>query len=73
MFLYFGIIGGFLFIIVQLILLIDFIHAWNERWVEKFENGEREYYYGLLIFTGFFYCLAITIAVLGYVYYASVC
>lgn len=70
-FLYFGIVGGFLFIIVQLILLIDFIHAWNERWVEKFENGDKEYYYGLLIFTVFFYCVTITIAVLGYVYYAS--
>ncbi len=70
--LYFGIIGGFLFIIIQLILLIDFIHAWNEKWVEKFENGQKEYYYGLLIFTGFFFCVTITISVLCYVYYASV-
>lgn len=70
--LYTGIVGGFLFILIQLILLIDFIHAWNESWVEKFENGTREYYYGLLIFTGFFYCVTVTIAVLGYIYYASV-
>ena len=70
--LYIGIIGGFLFIIIQLILLVDFVHGWNERWVEKFENGQREYYYGLLIFTGFFFCVAITITVLCYVYYASV-
>lgn len=68
---YFGIIGGFLFILIQLILIIDFVHSWNESWVEKFEEGDRAFYYGLLIFTGFFFCAALTIAVLGYVYYAS--
>lgn len=71
-FMYFGIVGGFLFILIQLILLIDFAHSWNESWVEKFEDGDKEYYYGLLIFTGFFYCVALTVAILGYVYYASV-
>lgn len=70
-FMVFGMIGGFLFIIMQLILIIDFVHGWNESWVEKFENGDREYYYGLLFFTGFFFVLAFVIAVLGYVYYAS--
>ncbi|RMZ94861.1 serine incorporator 1-like, partial [Brachionus plicatilis] len=70
-FMYFGIIGGFLFILIQLILIIDFAHSWNESWVEKFEDGDREYYYGLLIFTGIFYILAIVVAILGYVYYAS--
>lgn len=69
---YFGIIGGFLFILIQLILIIDFAHSWNESWVEKFEDGERQYYYGLLIFTGIFFILAITVAILGYVFYASV-
>lgn len=69
---YFGIIGGFLFILIQLILIIDFAHSWNESWVEKFENGDKEYYYGLFIFTGIFYILALAIAILGYIYYASV-
>ena len=71
-FMYFGIVGGFLFILVQLILLIDFAHSWNESWVEKYENDEKEFYYGLLIFTGIFFVLTITLGVLGYVYYASV-
>ena len=70
-FMYFGIVGGFLFILIQLILLIDFAHTWNESWVEKYENDEKEYYYGLLIFTGIFFATTITLAVLGYVYYAS--
>jgi hypothetical protein len=69
---YIGIIGGFMFIIVQLILLIDFIHAWNESWVEKYENGEKGYYYGLLVSMTFFFAVTITIAGLCYRYYASV-
>lgn len=71
-FMYFGLVGGFLFIVIQLILIIDFVHTWNESWVEKFENGNREYYYGLMIFTVLFYIAAIVVAVLGYIYYASV-
>jgi hypothetical protein len=71
-FMYFGMIGGFLFILIQLILIIDLAHSWNESWVEKFESGYREYYYGLLIFTGFFFLSAIGVAVFGYIYYASV-
>jgi hypothetical protein len=29
---YFGLIGGLLFIVIQLFLLVDFGHAWNELW-----------------------------------------
>lgn len=68
---YFGIVGGFLFIIMQLILIIDFVHNWNESWVEKFENGDKEYYYGLLFFSGLFFMVAIGLTIFGYIYYAS--
>jgi hypothetical protein len=70
-FMYIGIVGGFLFILVQLVLLVDFVHTWNESWVERVENGEKGYYYGLLIFTGFFLLLTLTLAILGYIFYAS--
>ena len=71
-FMYFGLVGGFFFIVIQLIFIIDFVHSWNESWVEKFENGQREYYYGLLFCTVLFYAAAITVVVLGYIFYASV-
>ena len=40
-----GLFGAFLFIIIQLILLIDFAHGWAESWVEKYEETESKCYY----------------------------
>ena len=40
-----GMIGAFLFILIQLVLLIDFAHSWNESWVEKFEDSQNKGWY----------------------------
>ncbi|KAM8825799.1 serine incorporator 2 [Synchiropus picturatus] len=67
---YFGVVGSFIFIIIQLILLIDFAHSWNKRWLENAEeSGSKCWYAGLLSFTLLHYALAFTAVVLFYVYY----
>lgn len=67
-----GLIGAFLFVIIQLILLIDFAHGWSESWVEKYEETEAKcWYIGLLFFTVLFYLVALTAIILFYVFYAG--
>jgi len=67
-----GLIGAFIFIIIQLVLLIDFAHTWNESWVEKMEEGNSKgWYFALLFFTIVMYLVSITGVVLLYVYYTQ--
>ncbi|NXL66748.1 SERC1 protein, partial [Chordeiles acutipennis] len=65
-----GMAGAFCFILIQLVLLIDFAHSWNESWVEKMEEGNsRCWYAALLSATAVNYLLSLVAIVLFYVYY----
>jgi serine incorporator 1/3 len=67
---YFGMIGGFLFIIIQLILIVDFAHSWADAWVGNYENTESKGWYAALLGASFFmYAVSLTGVVLLYVYY----
>ncbi|XP_061530992.1 LOW QUALITY PROTEIN: serine incorporator 2 [Phycodurus eques] len=69
---YFGLVGSLFFIIIQLILLIDFAHSWNQAWVENAENNDNKCWYaGLVTFTFLNYAMAFTAVVLFYVYYTQ--
>nr|CAG4644009.1 EOG090X07ET [Lepidurus arcticus] len=69
---YFGMIGGFLFILIQLVLLIDFAHSWAEDWVGKYEETESKgWYCALIFFTLLQYALCITAVVLFFIFYAN--
>ncbi|KAK2864576.1 hypothetical protein Q7C36_003730 [Tachysurus vachellii] len=69
---YFGVVGSFIFILMQLILLVDFAHTWNQNWLENAENGNGKCWYAaLLFFTCVLYACAFVAMVLSYVYYTQ--
>ncbi|XP_048588960.1 probable serine incorporator isoform X2 [Nematostella vectensis] len=72
---YIGLAGGFLFILIQLLLLIDFAHCWNESWVEKTETsetkcGSRAWYIALLAATILLYALSLAAVISFYSLFA---
>jgi len=69
---YFGMVGGFLFILIQLVLIIDFAHSWAELWYGNYNDGDNKGWLGgLLCCTGLAYSGAITAIVLLFVYYTG--
>ncbi|XP_018315972.1 probable serine incorporator isoform X2 [Mycetomoellerius zeteki] len=67
---YFGMLGGFLFIIIQLILIVDFAHSWADAWVGNYEETESKGWYAALLGASVFnYAVSITGVALLYVYY----
>lgn len=70
---YFGMMGGFAFIIIQLILIVDFAHSWAEAWVGNFEETEsKAWYFALIGITLLNYALFITGIVLLFVFFTGV-
>ncbi|KAG9336252.1 hypothetical protein JZ751_002599 [Albula glossodonta] len=65
---YVGMAGAACFILIQLVLLIDFAHSWNESWVEKMEEGNSRCWYAA---TSVNYLLSLTSLVLLYTYYTN--
>ncbi|XP_054247730.1 serine incorporator 3 [Indicator indicator] len=67
-----GVFGAAFFILIQLVLLVDFAHSWNESWVEKMEEGNAKCWYAaLLSCTGLFYALSLFFLVLFCIFYTK--
>lgn len=67
-----GLIGGFAFIMVQLVYIIDFAHNWAEAWVSNYEEDEsRGWFAALCCATGIQYALALTGVALLFVYFTQ--
>ncbi|KAK1901117.1 Serine incorporator 3, partial [Dissostichus eleginoides] len=64
--------GAFCFILIQLVLLVDFAHSWNESWLEKMETGSsRCWYAALLVVTLINYIMSFTAVVLFFIFYTK--
>ena len=66
-------IGALLFIIIQLVLIIDFAHSWAESWTNEHKNSNDSSYwfYALLAATGLFYLLTLITIIVSYSYYTG--
>ncbi|NXI30566.1 SERC2 protein, partial [Sterrhoptilus dennistouni] len=69
---YFGVVGSFLFILIQLVLLIDLAHSWSQSWLRNADQGNAKgWYAALCTITFLFYAASIAALVLLYVYYTK--
>jgi len=69
---YFGMVGGFMFVIIQLVLIIDFAHSWAESWQDNHCSSNDQYwFYALLSVTGIFYVITVVGIILSYSYYTG--
>ncbi|XP_045472713.1 probable serine incorporator isoform X2 [Harmonia axyridis] len=69
---YFGMIGGFIFVLIQLILIVDFAHTWAESWVEKYEENESKGWYAALVGATFaMYGLVIVGVIMLFVFFSK--
>ncbi|XP_067096713.1 serine incorporator 3 [Osmerus mordax] len=67
-----GTCGAFCFILIQLVLLVDFAHSWNESWVDKMEKGNAKgWYAALLTVTILNYILSFIAIILFFVFYTQ--
>jgi len=69
---YFGLIGGFLFILVQLVLIVDFAHTWAETWQENYRStSDSNWFWALLSSTMLLYIVTLISGILCYAYYTG--
>ncbi|XP_053509455.1 serine incorporator 3 [Ictalurus furcatus] len=65
-----GAAGAFSFIVIQLILLMDFVHSLSESWHDKKENGNAKLWVCVFVsVTSLNYSLSITAVTLMFIFY----
>ncbi|CAD6196072.1 unnamed protein product [Caenorhabditis auriculariae] len=67
-----GMLGGFLFILIQLILIVDFAHGIAESWVDSYEESDSKVCYSAIIIVTFGgFALALVAVVLMFYFYTT--
>lgn len=65
-----ALIGSGLFVLIQLIYLVDFVHTIAEYLIGKWQEGEQTSWYSLLLFlTGFCYVAVLVVSIILYIYF----
>lgn len=65
-----AIAGSVLFVLIQLIMLVDFAHSWNSSWVRQWEETDNKNWYRALLATTIgFYLLILIGSILLYVFF----
>lgn len=66
-----ALIGSGVFILIQLILLVDFAWSWNESWVRKYEESEGSHVwtFALLGSTFSMYGISLVLSVIMFIYF----
>ena len=54
-------VGSGVFLIIQMIILLDFVQCWNDTWV-GYADEDGRWYYALLTATGVSYAAALALA-----------
>jgi len=70
---YIALVGSGIFIVIQLILLVDFAYTWTENWVQNYEENEEDkrWYYALLGSSLSLYLLSVAATILLYVFFCK--
>lgn len=69
---YFGLVSTFFFIVIQLFLLIDFTRLWNKTWFRRMEKtGNKCWFYSVFASTLILYVLSATAIVCFYVFFGT--
>ena len=69
---YIGLTGGFMFILIQIILVIDFGHSWSVSWAEKMDTLDTKcWYFSLAFSTALVYSFSVTAAVMFYLFFTN--
>ena len=68
-----ALIGGSVFIILQLILLVEFAHSWSESWVAKWEEDPQKsnWFYGLVAASMSLYTVALALTIAEFIIFTQ--
>lgn len=65
-------VGGSVFIVVQLVLLLEFSYNWNEKWVAKGQGGEKQgWLAAVLVAAAICYVAAFALCVCMYLWFTT--